>query len=143
MYSIMPRRKNGKSKRRASGRSRLKTVTRRGTYQRGVTQRGRTYVPRGRTYIPSNNRKTLKMISPIATQQILTDISKKGNCRDIKDMFDNGEKVLAEFRRAMNECRRNYSPRECLKLQKTFLPLITVILLSVDRLKKGVPARVW
>lgn len=141
----MPTRKKG---RRACGRSRSKTTRQRGFAQRSFAQRsftrkGRTCVPRGRTYIPLKSRKILKTIGLEETQQILTNISKKANCRDITDMFDNGEKVLAEFKKAMRECRRNYSPRECLKLQKTFLPLVTLIFLSMDRLKKGVPARVW
>jgi hypothetical protein len=146
----MPTRKKG---RRACGRSRSKTTRQRGFVQRGFTQRGfaqrgfaqkgRTCVPRGRTYIPLKSRKILKTMGLEETQQILTNISKKANCRDITDMFDNGEKVLAEFKKAMRGCRRNYSPKECLKLQKTLLPLVTLIFLSIDRLKKGVPARVW
>jgi len=130
--------------RRARGRNRNKTQTKRG---KAHTQQLRTY---RKTHLPTN-RKTQKNLSVtvnkerkmynklrITSEKALNDI-KKNNRREIKDLFSYENKVIREFHAIMEECRRTYSLKKCLKIRKTLLPFVTIVILAMDRYKKGIP----
>jgi hypothetical protein len=131
-------------KRRGRGHSRARTLTKRGVSH---TQKRRRYQ---RTYLPTN-RKTQKNLTIAAenerklynkfrrtSEKALNDI-KKDKGRDIKDLLIYQNKVIREFHAIMNECRRTYSIKKCLKIRKTLLPFVTIVILAVDRFKKGIP----
>ena len=141
------RRQKRKRSRRGRGHSRARTLTKRGiNYSQSSAKQQTTR----RSYIPTN-RKTQKNLTIAAenerklynkfrrtSEKALNDI-KKDKGKDIKHLFVYQNKVIREFHAIMDECRRTYSIRKCLKIRKILLPFVTIVILAVDRFKKGIP----
>lgn len=140
----MRRHTRGRKHNRGRGHSRAKTLTKRGVSH---SQKGRTYQ---KSYTHTN-KKTQKNLTVAAenerrlynkfkrmSEKAINDI-KKDRGKDIKDLLLYQNKVVREFHTIMKDCRRTYSLKKCLKLRKTLLPFVTLVILAVDRYKKGIP----